>query len=187
MKGPGMKGTGFSPYRNSAKSEWALQAAEKLCSGSVLYQDTTSVVPQASENKQRALAPEGCFSLILPPIPSFSAACLAPEGEPFQTDPLPLWRRNATYLIGKHLAFPFRPRVSIQASSGKFAPIRSCPRPPQAVALGRGRPLCRSRLQPLVQPGHRGSGPGGSIALSGAGSTRSRLAHQAGVCRAKST
>src|ERR1035438_6513573 len=35
----------------------AKQAAEKLCSRSVLNQGTTSVVPQAAENERRALAP----------------------------------------------------------------------------------------------------------------------------------
>ncbi len=71
-----LKGTSFSPYINDAKSFLALQAAEKLDS-----EGGGGFNPRIKPTEStRALAPEGRFPLISPEIPSFSAACLAPEG-----------------------------------------------------------------------------------------------------------
>jgi hypothetical protein len=52
------------------------QAAEKLTRSLKKRQGTTSVVPQAEQTNGRALAPEGCFSGLLPNNQPFSAACL---------------------------------------------------------------------------------------------------------------
>ena len=53
------EGYGLQPVHSLLRVRRALQAAEKFSSGSVLCQGTTSVVPQASENRRRALAPAG--------------------------------------------------------------------------------------------------------------------------------
>jgi poly(A) polymerase len=57
-----MKGTGFSPYINSANNSEASQLAEKGQRSRTKRQGTTSVVPHSQQNKCRALAPEGSFS-----------------------------------------------------------------------------------------------------------------------------
>jgi poly(A) polymerase len=54
-----MKGTGFSPYINSATNSEASQLAEKGQRSRTKRQGTTSVVPHSQQNKCRALAPEG--------------------------------------------------------------------------------------------------------------------------------
>jgi thiamine-monophosphate kinase len=87
-------------------AELAQQAAEKLRPESVLYQGTTSVVPQAAENKRRALAPEGSFPPISPQIPSFSAAC---QAQPAGNHPLRIPRKLEAALA-PHL-YP-QPRIA---------------------------------------------------------------------------
>jgi poly(A) polymerase len=57
-----MKGTGFSPYINSAINSEDSQLAEKCQRSRTKRQGTTSVVPHSQQNKCRALAPEGSFS-----------------------------------------------------------------------------------------------------------------------------
>ena len=54
-----VKGTGFSPYVQPPNGGRALQPAEKLLPSCDKSQGTTSVVPQAEQNKGRASAPEG--------------------------------------------------------------------------------------------------------------------------------
>ena len=66
-------GHAFSRAVSAAGSERALQAAEKLCPGSVMCQGTTLVVPQADENGRRALAPAESSLDISPAIPSSSS------------------------------------------------------------------------------------------------------------------
>jgi hypothetical protein len=75
-------GGGFNPCIRPIESSGPLQAAEKPLRGSKKCQGTTSVVPQMQQNKERALAPEGCFLEFRHGIRPFSAACETRERHP---------------------------------------------------------------------------------------------------------
>ncbi len=76
------EGEGIKPRKEQTKPTRALQATEKPYRSHSKRQGTTSVVPQAEQNKDRALAPEGSFSPVSPEIPGSSApAETEPEAE----------------------------------------------------------------------------------------------------------
>jgi hypothetical protein len=142
-------------------------------------QGTTLVVPQAAQNKGRALAPEGRFSRPSPFIHSLSAACLAPG------------------LKASDLAAEFRgaeaPR-SLRRSACK-APLNQeacCSKacfaenyPPLAHTTNRAKPRCLSKAGPSVpsetslQPSRPNSAaPGKKSALYACNATQPILFQQ---------
>ena len=97
-------GHDLSRAEKAEEAARSLQAAKKLCSESVLYQGTTSVVPKAAENKPRALAPEEDDSQ--PCAPSFPPVAYPDQFTPTPPPDRPLFQSFTQPEIRKPARIP---------------------------------------------------------------------------------